>query len=49
LEHIVNQLEAIIDQAWTENAKNQESPNTPSNGGQKNVAIPSITTGYQEV
>ena len=29
--------------------KNQEFPNTPSNGRQKNIAILSITTGHQKV
>ena len=29
--------------------KNWEFPNTPSNGGWKNVVVPLITTGHQDV
>ena len=33
LEHVVNQLRSIIDQAWSKNAKNRKFPSTPNNGG----------------
>ena len=38
LEHVVNQLRSIIDQAWSKNAKNRKFPSTPNNGGQMNAA-----------